>query len=58
MNIFTNFSFKILIFFLSLGNAFSFPIKNDIIDSGIPLLPERPHFQLERTVFIIPGKNK
>ncbi len=55
MNIFRNFSFTILMVFLYLGNVFSFPVKHNI-DPWIPLLPERSHFELDRTVFVIPEK--
>jgi hypothetical protein len=52
MNIITNFGFKFLIIILSFGNVLSMPIKK--IDPWTPLLPERPHFQIDTTVFIIP----
>jgi hypothetical protein len=57
MNIFTNIGFKILLIFLSLGNVFSYPIKHNAIDPWVPLLPDRLHFQIDRTVFVIPEKN-
>ncbi len=47
-----NFSFKLLIFILSLGSVFSAPIK--MVDPFIALLPERPHFQIDNNVYFVP----
>jgi hypothetical protein len=52
MNIIMNVGFKILMIILSLGNVFSAPIK--IVDPFIALLPERPHFQIDNNVYLIP----
>lgn len=47
-----NFSFKMLMLILSLGSVFSAPIK--VIDPFIALLPERPHFQIDNNVYLVP----
>ncbi len=54
MNIIINFTFKMFILILSLGNVLSAPINNQkILDPWIPLLPERNYFQVDRTIVII-----
>jgi hypothetical protein len=52
MNIVMNFGFKMLMLILSLGSVFSAPIK--VVDPFLALLPERPHFQLDNNVYLVP----
>jgi hypothetical protein len=50
---------KLIIMFLSFGIVINAPIKRDkIIDPFIAYLPERPYFQIDNNIYIVPPNNQ